>query len=150
MKAPSLRAKVIDDRLGAREKFIRKDRGIHGASSVFKTIKTPAGTLSTSTMSGVICLQFLVGILKHFQIVAMANLDAGSAYAMSNGKHYFVEENDEGKFAVRAKGSERASRLADTQKEAEKLVKQFNPYDQPDIERVRNTTSGKRDHWRAK
>lgn len=115
-----------------------------------KTIKTPAGTRSISTMSGVICLQFLVGILKHFQIVAMANLDADSAYAMSNGKPYFVEENDEGKFAVRAKGSERASRLADTQKEAEKLVKQFNPYDHPDIERVRNTTSGKRDHWRAK
>jgi hypothetical protein len=69
---------------------------------------------------------------------------------MSTGKHYFIEENDEGKYAVRAKGSDRASRLADTQKEAEKLVKQFNPDDHPDIERVRNTKTGGRDHWRAK
>jgi hypothetical protein len=43
---------------------------------------------------------------------------------MSTGKHYFIEENNEGKFAVRAKGSQRASRLADTQKEAADLVKQ--------------------------
>lgn len=41
---------------------------------------------------------------------------------MSTGKHYFIEETDEGKFAIRAKGSQRASRLADAQKEAEKLV----------------------------
>ncbi len=67
---------------------------------------------------------------------------------MSTGKHYFIEKNDEGKFAVRAKGSERASRLLDTQKEAEQLVKQFNPEDKPDVERVRNTKTGGRDQWR--
>jgi hypothetical protein len=33
----------------------------------------------------------------------------------STGKHYFIEENDEGKFAVRAKGSTRASKLLKTQ-----------------------------------
>jgi hypothetical protein len=69
---------------------------------------------------------------------------------MSTGKHYFIEKNDEGKFAVRAKCSQRASRLADPQKEAEDLVKQFNPDDRPDIERVRNTKTGGRDRWRAK
>lgn len=68
---------------------------------------------------------------------------------MSTGKHYFIEENEDGKFAVRAKGSQRASRLADTQKEAEKLVKHFNPDDRPDVERVRNTGKGGRDRWRA-
>jgi hypothetical protein len=68
---------------------------------------------------------------------------------MSTGKHYFIEENEDGKFAVRAKGSKRASRLADTQKEAEKLVKQFNPDDKPDVERVRNTKAGGRDQWRG-
>ena len=68
---------------------------------------------------------------------------------MSTGKHYFIEENEDGKFAVRAKGSERASRLANTQKEAEKLVKQFNPDDKPDVERVRNTKAGGRDQWRG-
>lgn len=69
---------------------------------------------------------------------------------MSTGKHYFIEQNDEGKFAVRAKDSQKASRLADTQREAEEWVKQFNPDDRPNIERVRNTKNGRRDHWRAK
>ena len=68
---------------------------------------------------------------------------------MSTGKHYFIEENEDGKFAIRAKGSQRASRLANTQKEAEKLVKQFNPDDKPDVERVRNTKVGGRDQWRG-
>lgn len=69
---------------------------------------------------------------------------------MSTGKHYFIEENENGKFAIRAKGSQRASRLADTQKEAERLVKQFNPEDHPDVERIRNTRAGGRDQWRGK
>jgi hypothetical protein len=60
--------------------------------------------------------------------------------------HYLIEENAEGKFAIRAKGSQRASRLVDTQKEAEKLVKQFNPDDRPDVERVRNTKTRGRDN----
>ena len=68
---------------------------------------------------------------------------------MSTGKHYFIEENEDGKFAVRSEGSQRASRLANTQKEAEKLVKQFNPDDKPDVERVRNTKAGGRDQWRG-
>ncbi|HZQ42359.1 MAG TPA: DUF2188 domain-containing protein [Acidobacteriaceae bacterium] len=68
---------------------------------------------------------------------------------MSTGKHYFIEENEDGNFAVRANGSQRASRLADTQKEAEKLVKQFNADDKPDVERVRNTKAGGRDQWRG-
>lgn len=69
---------------------------------------------------------------------------------MSTGKHYFIEENGNGKFAIRARGSQRASRLADTQKEAERLVKQFNPEDHPDVERIRNTRAGGRDQWRGK
>jgi hypothetical protein len=63
-------------------------------------------------------------------------------------QHYFIEENAEGKFAVRAKGSERASRLLSTQKEAEAFVKTLNPDDKPDGERVRNTQTGGRDQWR--
>ena len=68
---------------------------------------------------------------------------------MSTGKHYFIEENEDGKFALRAKGSTRASRLTNTQSEAEKLVKQYNPDEGRDLERVRNTTRGGRDQWRA-
>ena len=61
---------------------------------------------------------------------------------MTTDKHYFIEENDDGRFAVRAKGSQRASGLRDTQKQAEELVKRLNPDDKPDVERVRNTKAG--------
>jgi hypothetical protein len=63
-------------------------------------------------------------------------------------KHYYVEENKEGRFAVRARGSERASRLFDTQKKAEQYAKHLNPSDHADVERVRNTSKGTRGKWR--
>ena len=68
---------------------------------------------------------------------------------MTTDKHYFIEENADGKFAVRAKGSQRASGLRNTQKQAEALVKQLNPDDKPNVERVRNTKTGGRDQWRS-
>jgi hypothetical protein len=37
---------------------------------------------------------------------------------MPTGKHYFVEQTQDGRYAVRAKGSQRASGLRDTQGEA--------------------------------
>jgi Uncharacterized protein conserved in bacteria (DUF2188) len=46
---------------------------------------------------------------------------------MATDKHYFIEQNDDGKFAVRAKGSQRASGLCNTQKQAEALAKKLNP-----------------------
>ena len=55
---------------------------------------------------------------------------------MTTDKHYFIEENSDGKFAVRAKGSQRASGLRNTQKQAEALVKKLNPNDKPNVERV--------------
>ena len=68
---------------------------------------------------------------------------------MSNDKHYFVEQTDDGRYAVRAKGSERASDILDTQREAIERVKELNPDDRPDVERVRNTNVGGRDKWRS-
>lgn len=67
---------------------------------------------------------------------------------MATKNHYFVEENKAGKFAVRAKGSKRASRLLDTQKEAEAHAHNLNAKDKADVERVRNTKTGGRDQWR--
>lgn len=63
-------------------------------------------------------------------------------------KHYFVEQNDDGKFAVRAKGSDRASSLHDTQAEAIAEVKRLNPSDRPNVERVREVGAGP-DKWRS-
>jgi hypothetical protein len=68
---------------------------------------------------------------------------------MSTEKHYFVEKNEDGMFAVRAKGSDRASALFPTQAEAITEVKRLNPDDHPDVERVRHTSGGGPDKWRA-
>jgi len=67
---------------------------------------------------------------------------------MSTRKHYFVEQTDDGRYAVRATGSERASAILDTQREAIDRVNELNPFDRPDVERVRNTQAGGRDKWR--
>ncbi|HEV2578828.1 MAG TPA: DUF2188 domain-containing protein [Acidobacteriaceae bacterium] len=66
---------------------------------------------------------------------------------MSTGKHYFIEQNDDGKYAVRAKDSDRASALFATQAEAIRHVKSLNPDDHPDVERVRQRGNGP-DKWR--
>jgi uncharacterized protein YdaT len=68
---------------------------------------------------------------------------------MAKGKHYFVEQTDDGRYAVRPKGSNRASDILDTQREAINRAKELNPNDRPDVERVRNTGAGGRDKWRS-
>ena len=66
---------------------------------------------------------------------------------MSNDQ-YFVERRPEGDYAVRRKGSERASDVLDTQKEAIERARELNPDRSPLVERVRNTDEGRRDKWR--
>jgi uncharacterized protein YdaT len=68
---------------------------------------------------------------------------------MSTDKHYFVEQTDDGRYAVRAKGADRASDILDTQRAAINRAKELNPNDRPDVERVRNTDVGGRDKWRS-
>lgn len=68
---------------------------------------------------------------------------------MSTHKHYFIEQTNDGRYAKRAKGSERASEVHDTQAAAIARVKELNPDDSPDVERVRNNATGGRDKWRA-
>jgi hypothetical protein len=65
------------------------------------------------------------------------------------GRHLWLTRVTEGKFAVRAKGSKRASGLRNTRKQAEALVKKLNPNDKPNVERVRDTEAGLRDLWRS-
>lgn len=68
---------------------------------------------------------------------------------MATGTHYFIERNHDGKYAVRAKDSERASALFDTQAEAIAHAKELNPQDHPNVERVRETSGGGPDQWRS-
>jgi hypothetical protein len=69
---------------------------------------------------------------------------------MSTGEHYFVEQTDNGQYAVRARGSKRASDILDTPRDAINRVNELNPDDRPVVQRVRNTTAGGRDKWRPK
>lgn len=60
---------------------------------------------------------------------------------MSTEKHYFIEEKDEGKFAVRARGSWRAHKVVETQKAAKELVRTLNPKDKPEVSRIQKDES---------
>lgn len=66
------------------------------------------------------------------------------------GEIYIEKRDDEGDYAVRRRGSERASAIAPTQAKAiEKADKMF-PGVRPDVERVRHTSKGHPDQWRKK
>jgi len=69
---------------------------------------------------------------------------------MSTGRHYFIEQTDDGRYAVRAKGSQRASDIVNTQRQAIQRVKELNPSDHPDVERVRKTRVGEPNKWRSR
>jgi hypothetical protein len=64
---------------------------------------------------------------------------------MTMGNHYFIEENADGKFVVRDKNSDRSSAFFRTQKEAEEHVRQLDLDDKPDVARVRNRETSRRD-----
>jgi hypothetical protein len=49
---------------------------------------------------------------------------------MPTGKHYFVEQTQDGRYAVRASG------LRDTQEEARAYARELNPDDHADVERA--------------
>lgn len=66
---------------------------------------------------------------------------------MSTGKHYFIEENEEGKFAVRAQDSQYASSLHDTEEKAVAEVGRLNPQDHPEIERAPDGKAVGRGQW---
>ena len=67
---------------------------------------------------------------------------------MATNEHYYIEQTDDGRYAVRGKSSDRASGIFDTQKEAIDRARELNPNDHPDVERVRDTEVGGRDKWR--
>jgi hypothetical protein len=60
----------------------------------------------------------------------------------------YVERRDEGDYAVRRPGSERASAVLPTQAEAIDRAKEIDPNAAIHVERVRETTRGGRDKWR--
>lgn len=63
-------------------------------------------------------------------------------------KELYVERREEGDYAVRRAGSERASDVRDTQAEAIERARDIDPNAAIHVERVRNTSQGSRDKWR--
>lgn len=69
--------------------------------------------------------------------------------SMTDKKHeLYVERRMEGDYAVRRGGSERASAIAPTQKQAIEKAEKLDPKAAVHVERVRDTSVGGRDKWR--
>ena len=60
----------------------------------------------------------------------------------------FVEQREQGDYAVRRANAGRASAVLPTQAEAIERARELNPNAQPLVERVRRTSIGKPDQWR--
>ena len=60
----------------------------------------------------------------------------------------YIEKREQGDFAVRRPGSERASAILPTQAKAIEKAREINPFAAVHVERVRDTNVGSRDKWR--
>jgi hypothetical protein len=60
-------------------------------------------------------------------------------------KRIYVEQREEGRYAVRRPGAQRASAVEPTQAEAISRAKEIAPDAKSHIERVRDTSAGGRD-----
>ena len=67
---------------------------------------------------------------------------------MVDKKQLFVEQREQGDFAVRRAKSKRASAVEPTQAKAIERAKEISPESTPLVERVRFTKVGKPDQWR--
>ena len=65
-----------------------------------------------------------------------------------DSNNLFIERRTKGDYAIRKPGSDRASAVSPTQREAIGRAKQLNPEAAIHVERVRNTNTGKPDKWR--
>jgi hypothetical protein len=63
-------------------------------------------------------------------------------------KELYVEQREEGDYAIRRPGSERASDVRGTQSEAIDRAREIDPNAAIHVERVRDTNRGSRDKWR--
>jgi hypothetical protein len=70
-------------------------------------------------------------------------------FYMSNQKNeLFIEQRNDGDYAIRRPGAERASGVEQTQAEAIERAREIEPNASIFVERVRNTDVGGRDKWR--
>jgi hypothetical protein len=67
---------------------------------------------------------------------------------MANKKIFIERRDDQRDYTIRRPGSERASDVLPTQREAIDRARQMDPAARILVERVRDTDKGSRDHWR--
>jgi hypothetical protein len=60
----------------------------------------------------------------------------------------YIERREQGDYAVRRPGSERASAILPTQSRAIERAREINPDAAVHVERIRDTNVGSRDKWR--
>ena len=67
---------------------------------------------------------------------------------MTKPSKIFIEKREEGDFAIRRPGSERASKVEQTQQEAIQEARKMFPDTAILVERVKETDKGSPDKWR--
>lgn len=67
---------------------------------------------------------------------------------MPQQRELYVEQREEGDYAIRRPGSKKASGVEPTQAEAIERAEEMDPGAAIHVERVRNTNRGSRDQWR--
>ena len=65
-----------------------------------------------------------------------------------NDNRFFIEQREQGDFAIRRPKSDRASDVLPTQKEAIERAKEIDPSASILVERIRHTDRGNPDKWR--
>ena len=69
---------------------------------------------------------------------------------MPTYKHYFIEQTREGRYAIRAAGSIRASFIFETQQEAFEYATKLNHSNHSNVEQAGNVASAGRGEWRGR
>jgi hypothetical protein len=67
---------------------------------------------------------------------------------MSDKRIYVERRKEEGDYAIRRAGADRASDVKPTQHQAIERAKELEPRSTPHVERVRHTDKGGPDKWR--
>jgi hypothetical protein len=73
----------------------------------------------------------------------------GGIHMGNNKDRVYIERRDQGDYAIRKGGADRASGTAPTQREAIEKAEKMFPDQKPMIERVRDTDKAGRDKWRT-
>lgn len=107
-------------------------------------------TIQPSRYTGKVTREEVAAAVRSVSEREKGNGSTGVKAAASGAteKRIYVERRGEGDYAVRRAGSQRASDVKPTQKEAIERARELEPGVSPRVERVRHTGAGTSDKWR--